>query len=186
MPRSVSSSSDAAVRGPETGQCADTGTRGRRHSGPSCDLSSPLQVSVLTVMPCRLLPLVLALAQAVHRAEGDVPRCEGGHTGPRPFCFPADYNKVGVAARMLLKVEICSKGTSLYFQALKSKHCGKLQSIKSPPRLKQPMLHASKHLPRGFREVVPYFHPNVSILHCTGYGDMTMTSASCHCQLNTW
>ena len=51
-------------------------------------------------MPCRLLPLVLALGQAVHRAEGDVPRCEGGHTGPRPFCFPADYNKVGVAARL--------------------------------------------------------------------------------------
>ena len=100
MPRSVSSSSDAAPGGPETGQCADTGTRGRRHSGPSRDLSSPLQVSVLTVMPCRLLPLVLALAQAVHRAEGDVPRCEGGHTGPRPFCFPVDYNKVGVAARL--------------------------------------------------------------------------------------
>ena len=64
------------------------------------DTPDPLQVSVLTVMPCRLLPLVLALAQAVHRAEGDVPRCEGGHTGPRPFCFPADYNKVGVAARL--------------------------------------------------------------------------------------
>ena len=105
MPRSVSSSSDAAVGGPETGQCADTGTRGRRHSGPSRDLSSPLQVSVLTVMPCRLLPLVLALAQAVHRAEGDVPRCEGGHTGPRPFCFPVDYNKVGVAGI----AEICIK-----------------------------------------------------------------------------
>ena len=39
MPRSVSSSSDAALGGPETGQCADTGTRGRRHSGPSPGVS---------------------------------------------------------------------------------------------------------------------------------------------------
>ena len=53
-------------------------------------------------MPCWLLPLVLALAQAVHRAEGDVPRCEGGDTGPRPFCFPADYNKVGAGCQNIL------------------------------------------------------------------------------------
>ena len=77
-------------------------------------------------MPCRLLPLVLALAQAVHRAEGDVPRCEGGHTGPRPFCFPVDYNKVGVAGI----AEICTLTTLITY--LSHLRRGTLSQCRSP------------------------------------------------------